>query len=210
MVKDDLLISLRTLNEWITKEGPSFSWESFLSSQEVITKAIAPAKPPTPTERHAIATERHIEDACKEHDRIAAELAAVQEFHAAAMKELRRELTLVIDSQRKRLDWFVPHYEGLKRDYDNIRSLNFSSLLMITVGGVLIGSASFLAPDVFKFSTLAAGVTATTYGLWTQWLVVSRSPTSERGPKTGEPGRGPGWSSEFLAAIALVLIPGTP
>ena len=53
---------------------------------------------------------------------------------------------------------------------------------MITVGGVLIGAASFITSDVFKFSALAAGAVATLYGLWTQGLVVYKSPPSKDRP----------------------------
>ncbi len=182
MDKETLRLFFTEFIELVRKEGQSISLESFFSNVGELLKAIEPAKPPTPVLRHEIDLKRHIEDACKERDRMAGELKVAHESHAAAIRELRRELTLVIDSHRDRLDWIEPQYEGLKRDYDNIKSLNFSSLFMITVGGVVIGSASFLTGNVLKFSALAAGAVATAYGLWTQGLVVYKSPASKERP----------------------------
>lgn len=177
----DVISLIKLVVESIAKDGAAFSPEAFLSNREVVAKVLAQTKPLSPTQLHAIATERHIEDVCKERDRIEQNLDAARNSHTETVRELRRELTLVIDSQRDDLDWFVPHYEGLKRDYDNIKLLNFSSLTMITLGGVLIGLASFLSQEGPKFSALSAGAVATVYGLWTQGLIVYKSrPANDR------------------------------
>jgi hypothetical protein len=171
MNDESLLRLIEFLSEAIEREGPEFSPESLLSSIKLLLELSAPPKPPTPVERHVLATDRHIQELCGERDRMVRELAAVREA-----------LALEIKAHRARLDWFEPEYEGLKRDYDTIRSLNFSSLVMITGGGVLIGAASFITGDVLKFSTLAAGTIANVYGLWTQGLIVSKSPASKERP----------------------------
>jgi hypothetical protein len=183
MNEEELLFLIKSLAESIAEEGPAFNPVSFFTNSKLVVKALAPSKLPSPAERHAIATDRHIDDLCKDRDRMAQELAETRESHAIALRELKQELMVVIESQRDRLDWFEPHYEGLKRDYDNIKSLNFTSLAMITVGGCLIGTASFLNWDVPKFSALAAGTMATVYGLWTQGLVVYKSPSSKERPE---------------------------
>jgi len=182
MDREDLIVFMKSIAEWSVKEGPPFSPESLLSNLEVVNKALGSAKPPSPTQRHALATERHIEDVCKERDRIAKELGMVHESHAIAIREMRREHAIIVATHRDRLDWIEPQYEGLKRDYDNIKSLNFSSLTMITFGGILIGTASFLTWDVPKFSALASGTLATLYGLWTQGLIVYKSSASKERP----------------------------
>jgi hypothetical protein len=184
MNEEELLFLIKSLGVLIAEEGTAFSPESFLANAKVVLKAYGPSKLPSPAERHAIATDRHIDDLCKDRDRLALELAATRESQAIALRELRQELMVVIESHRDRLDWFEPHYEGLKRDYDNIKSLNFSSLAMITVGGCLIGTASFLTWDAPKFCALAAGALATVYGLWTQGLVVYKSPLSKERPES--------------------------
>jgi hypothetical protein len=171
------------------KEGPAFSAESFASNYKVLVKSIGPSRPPSATERHALAAERRIEDVCRERDRMAQELVAARHAHADAIRDLRSELTAVIATYRERLDWFEPHYEGLKRDYDNIKSLHLPSLGMITVGGVLLSSASFFPSDILRFSALATGILATLYGLWTQILIVRKSPPAQERP-SGRPGSG--------------------
>lgn len=180
---DDLrLILLEFIEESRAKEGLAVGQEPSSSNLDVVVRGLATAKSLTPTQRHAIATARHIDDVCKERDRLIRELAATHESHAVAIRELRRDLTVIIASHRDRLDWFEPHYEALKRDYNNIKSLNLSSLSLITAGGVVIGLASFLPSDVLKFSALAAGSVASIIGLWTQWVVVSKSPLSKERP----------------------------
>lgn len=113
---------LRLLDESVAKEGTAPSPEASRSNSEVLGKALAQLKPLTPTQRLAIATERHIDDVCKERDRMAQQLIDARHAHSIEIQELRRELTVIIDAHRERLDWFEPHYEGLKRDYDNISS----------------------------------------------------------------------------------------
>src|SRR5262245_13246045 len=140
MEKESLLMIIRLVAESRAKEGDSFDEESCFSNLEPMLKALSPAKRPSPTERTEAATARHIEDACAERDRMARELAEAREDHSRALRELRRDLESVIETGHTRLAWLEPHYEGLKRDYDNIRSLNFSAFFMITVGSVVIGS----------------------------------------------------------------------
>ena len=160
MNDETLLRLLGLLAQASKQEGPGFSAESVFSNVKFLMEIDAPPKPPTPTERNATVTDRHIKELCNERDRLARELAATRESHEVALGELRRELMAAIESHRDRLDWFEPEYEGLKRDYDTIKPLNFGSLVMITAGGVLIGVAGFLLEDAWKFAALGAGVIA--------------------------------------------------
>ena len=186
----ELLLVVMKFAEALVKEGQPISRESIISNWPALSKnspelskIFGPTERLSPTQRHAnTATSRHIKDACSRRDQLARELASTQESHALAMSELRRESGRVITSHRNRLDWFEPNYEGLKRDYDNIKALNFWSLFMITLGGVFIGVASFLPWDVLKFVCLGSGATGTIYGLWTQRLIVSKSPPSKDRP----------------------------
>lgn len=191
MDREILPILMKAFIDSMSKEGKPISEQSVVSTLEPILDALESAKSLTPTQRHALAADRHIEDACKERDRMARELAAAHESHQAAIRTLRQEFMVGIQSHRDRLDWFEPNYEGLKREYDSIRRISTSSLVMITLGSVLMTLAGFLATSL-KFPLLAAGIVATLYGLWVQWFVVSNaSPSQERPAVSGQGQAGP-------------------
>jgi hypothetical protein len=185
MDREIVPILVKAFLDSMNKEGRPVSEQSVASTLEPILDALESVKPLSATQRHAIAADRHINDACKERDRMARELASAYATHEAATRELRQELTVVIKLHRNRLDWLEPNYEGLKRDYDSIKSINASSLAMITVGGVLMSVASFLTAGM-KYGTLGAGILATFCGLWIQWFVIYRSPASRERPLVGE------------------------
>ena len=182
MNDETLLKLIGLLAQSIEREGSAFSPELVLANAKLLVEVNAPPKPRSPVERHVNATEQHINELRIERDRLIRELAATRESHEIAHRELRRELAVVIESHRDRLDWFEPQYEGLKRDYDTIKALSYWSLVMITVGGVLIGAAGFILWDTWKFVALGAGVIASACGLWTQGLIVYKAPSSRERP----------------------------
>jgi hypothetical protein len=98
-----------------------------------IRKAKTAAKRPSPSDRHAAAVDRHLDDACGERDHLRQENRRLQ----------------------SELDRLAPAHQRLEEAFSNSRFTSALSTIFLAVAGILVSAASYY--DFLKTQILWAG-----------------------------------------------------